>query len=80
MHFTLHTPPPFYDMFLSVTCLPPPPPPPIPSFAQVKTILSVLLREYHIEMVGELPPPDFEAMVVGPKGKCNVRYTKKTTA
>lgn len=46
--------------------------------SQVKTILSVLLREYNIEMVGELPPADFEAMVVGPKGHCNVRYTKKT--
>lgn len=46
--------------------------------SQVKTILSVLLREYNIEMIGELPPADFEAMVVGPKGKCNVRYTKKT--
>lgn len=46
--------------------------------SQVKTILSVLLREYNIEMLGELPPADFEAMVVGPKGKCNVRYTKKT--
>lgn len=48
------------------------------AFVQVKTILSVLLREYNIEMVGELPPANFEAMVVGPKGKCNVRYTKKT--
>eukprot|EP00752_Nemacystus_decipiens_P012524 g11092.t1 len=48
------------------------------AFVQVKTILSVLLREYNIEMVGELPPADFEAMVVGPKGKCNVRYSKKT--
>ena len=38
--------------------------------SQVKTILSVLLREYDIEMVGELPPVNFEAMVVGPKGKC----------
>ncbi|CAN0171537.1 unnamed protein product [Ascophyllum nodosum] len=48
------------------------------AFIQVKTILSVLLREYKIEMIGdELPPANFEAMVVGPKGKCNVRYTKK---
>ena len=47
---------------------------------QVKTILSVLLREYNIEMVGELPKADFEAMVVGPKGKCMVRYTKKTVS
>ena len=52
--------------------------PPALHVSQVKTILSVLLREYDIEMVGELPPTNFEAMVVGPKGKCNVRYTKKT--
>lgn len=39
--------------------------------------MSVLLREYKIEMLGDLPPVNFEAMVVGPKGKCNVRYTKK---
>lgn len=38
----------------------------------------MLLREYKIELVGELPEVNFEAMVVGPKGKCNVRYTKKT--
>lgn len=53
--------------FLSTTC------------TQVKTIMSVLLREYDIEMVGDLPQANFEAMVVGPKGKCNVRYTKKKT-
>eukprot|EP00752_Nemacystus_decipiens_P012521 g11089.t1 len=47
------------------------------AYIQVKTILSVLLREYDIEMVGELPQPDFDNTTVGPKGKCNVRYTKK---
>lgn len=45
---------------------------------QVKTIMSVLLREYDIEVVGELPQTDFEAMLAGPKGKCMVRYAKKT--
>ena len=38
------------------------------------------LREYDIEMVGELPPPDFEKSMMGPKGKCTVRYTKKTAS
>eukprot|EP00752_Nemacystus_decipiens_P012520 g11088.t1 len=47
---------------------------------QVKTIVSVILREYDIEMVGELPKVDFAAMVLGPKGKCMVRYTKKKAA
>eukprot|EP00903_Cladosiphon_okamuranus_P015545 g14351.t1 len=50
------------------------------AYMQVKTILSVMLREYNIEMVGELPEADFDAMVLGPKGKCMVRYTKKKTA
>eukprot|EP00903_Cladosiphon_okamuranus_P015547 g14353.t1 len=47
------------------------------AYLQVKTILSVLLREYNIEMVGELPQPDFDKTVMGPKGKCTIRYTKK---
>lgn len=46
-------------------------------FVQVKTIMSVLLREFKIEMLGDLPSANFEAMVVGPKGECKVRYTKK---
>lgn len=45
---------------------------------QVKTILSVLIREYKIELVGDFPDVNFEALVVGPKGKCRVRYTKRT--
>jgi len=47
-------------------------------FLQVKTILSVLFREYNLTLLGEeFPQPDFEAMVVGPKGDCRVRYEKK---
>ena len=30
--------------------------------------------------VDEFPQPDYEAMVVGPKGPCTVRYTRKTAA
>ena len=52
---------------------------PLVLVSQAKTILSVLLREYNIEIVGELPPPDFDAMLLGPKGKCTVRYTKRTS-
>mmetsp|Transcript_19068 Transcript_19068/g.26916 ORF Transcript_19068/g.26916 Transcript_19068/m.26916 type:complete len:356 (+) Transcript_19068:1-1068(+) len=49
-------------------------------FLQVKTILSILFREYEIEMVNdEMPEIDYEAMVVGPKGDCRVRYKKRTT-
>ncbi|GMI11486.1 hypothetical protein TrVE_jg10559 [Triparma verrucosa] len=45
------------------------------AFVQVKTILSVLFRKYKVEVVpDELPECDYEAMVVGPKGDCRVRY------
>jgi sterol 14-demethylase len=49
------------------------------AFVQVKTILSVLMREYEIEMIADkLPDMDYTAMVVGPKGDCRVRYKKRT--
>ena len=48
------------------------------TYVQVKTILSVLFREYDLEMVSdELPGIDYTQMVVGPKGNCNVRYKKR---
>lgn len=48
------------------------------AFMQVKTILSVLFREYDIEMVADkMPEIDYEAMVVGPKGNCRIRYKKR---
>eukprot|EP00903_Cladosiphon_okamuranus_P013989 g13010.t1 len=47
------------------------------AYAMVKTMISVLLREYDIEIVGDFPEQDFDSMVSGPKGKCLVRYTKK---
>jgi sterol 14-demethylase len=48
---------------------------------QVKTILSVILRNYKFEPVDkELPEPDYTAMVVGPKNHLQVKYTKLSTA
>jgi len=49
------------------------------AFVQVKAILSILFREYEIELVSpdNFPEQDFEAMVVGPKGDCRVRYKKR---
>lgn len=48
---------------------------------QVKTILSVLFREYEIERVAEnMPAVGYEDMVVGPKGDCRVRYRKRAPA
>lgn len=44
---------------------------------QVKTIVSILLRNFKLEAVeSEFPEPDYTAMVVGPKNHCTVRYTK----
>jgi sensor histidine kinase YesM len=45
---------------------------------QVKTIVSVLFRNFEMEPVDtELPEPDYTAMVVGPKNHCLVRYKVK---
>ena len=47
-------------------------------YVQVKTILSVLFREYDLEMVSYVMPDiDYKQMVVGPKGNCHVRYKKR---
>lgn len=48
------------------------------AFMQVKSILSVLFREYEIERIApEMPEINYAAMVVGPKGDCRVRYKKR---
>ena len=48
---------------------------------QVKTIVSILLRNYKIELTGSFPEPDYTAMVVGPKKhSCMVNYTKLSTS
>ena len=48
------------------------------AFVQVKTILSILFREYRVERVAaEMPAIGYEDMVVGPKGDCRVRYEKR---
>ncbi len=44
---------------------------------QVKTIVSILFRNFKLEAIDrEFPDPDYEAMVVGPKNHLMVRYTK----
>lgn len=48
---------------------------------QVKTILSVLFRNFEFEIIDkEFPQPDYTAMVVGPKGHTTVKYRKLETA
>ena len=39
------------------------------AYMQIKTIWSVLLRNFDFELVGNLPEPDYEGMVVGPKSR-----------
>jgi len=48
------------------------------AFMQVRTILSVILSTYDIEMVSPFPEPNFEAMVVPPKGPNLVSFKRKT--
>jgi sterol 14-demethylase len=51
------------------------------AFVQVKTILSIIFREYDIERVApEMPEIGYNDMVVGPKGDCRVRFKKRAVA
>jgi sterol 14-demethylase len=47
------------------------------AFLQIKTIWSVLLRNFDFELVDGVPPIDFTAIVAGPKGTCRVRYKRR---
>ena len=46
------------------------------AYLQIKTIWSVLLRNFEFEMLDPFPEPNFESMVIGPK-PCRVRYTRR---
>lgn len=43
---------------------------------QIKTIWSVLLRNFEFEMLDPFPDPDYTSMVIGPK-PCRVRYVRR---
>jgi len=47
------------------------------AYLQIKTIWSVLLRNFDLDLAGKLPTPDYKAMVVGPKKPCLIKYTRK---
>ena len=48
------------------------------AYVQVKTILSVILKHYDLTTEStKLPEINYNSMVVGPDGNCNVRYQKK---
>lgn len=48
---------------------------------QVKTIVSILFRNYEMTNIDKaFPEPDYTAMVVGPKNHCRVHYKKKSAS
>lgn len=46
------------------------------AYLQIKTIWSVLLRNFEFEMLDPFPEPNYESMVIGPL-PCRIRYTRK---
>jgi sterol 14-demethylase len=44
---------------------------------QVKTIWSIVLRHFELELISPFPEIDWNAMVVGVKGKVMVRYKRR---
>jgi len=50
------------------------------AYLQIKTIWAYLLRNFDIEMEGDMPEPNYEALVVGPQHhQCKVKYTRRKT-
>lgn len=43
---------------------------------QIKTIWSVLLRNFEFQLVDPLPEADYNSMVIGPK-PCKVKFTRR---
>ncbi|KAG1666372.1 hypothetical protein FOA52_007910 [Chlamydomonas sp. UWO 241] len=46
------------------------------AYLQIKTIWSVLMRNFEFELLDPVPEPDYNSMVIGPKA-CRVRYTRR---
>ena len=44
---------------------------------QLRTILAVVLSMFDLEMMGDLPPASYEAMVVMPKGPNMIKFVAK---
>lgn len=47
------------------------------AYLQVKTLLSVLFRNFDLELAVDFPKPDYTAMVVPPTSPVTVRYRRK---
>ncbi|KAG2500972.1 hypothetical protein HYH03_000794 [Edaphochlamys debaryana] len=46
------------------------------AYLQIKSIWSVLLRNFEFELLDPVPAADYESMVIGPKA-CRVKYTRR---
>jgi len=46
---------------------------------QIKTIWSVLLRNFDFQVIDPFPEVDYTSLVAGPKGRCRIRYRRKIT-
>ncbi len=46
---------------------------------QIKTVWATLLREFEFELVEDRYEPDYDAMVVGPKQPCRIRYRRRAS-
>lgn len=49
------------------------------AYLQVKVIVSVLLRRYHLDLVQPHHAPDYHTWVVGPKQPCVIRYRLRSS-
>jgi len=49
------------------------------AFMQLKTILSVVLRQFDFELVEKplIPRVDYSSLVAGPGNDCHVKFTRK---
>ena len=48
------------------------------AYLQIKTIWSILLRNYKLELISPFPETDWNAMVVGVKGNVMVKYKRRS--
>ncbi|PNH01769.1 Obtusifoliol 14-alpha demethylase [Tetrabaena socialis] len=49
------------------------------AYLQIKSIWSMLLRNFDFELLDPVPAADFDSMVIGPKA-CRVKYTRRALA
>ena len=48
------------------------------AYLQIKTILSVILRNFEVDLVDTFPEPDYTSMVVAPK-PCRIHFRRRAT-